>query len=113
MQPERTGAAQDDSRALLERRREELLKRSRRVDRDLSRQVEPLVQDFADQAVQRQNDEALEAIGQAAAEELQQIERALERIEKGRYGLCEKCSQAIGEQRLRAVPYATTCIACG
>ena len=104
--------SQSDPRAALERRRAELLTRSRRVERDLSRGAEPLVQDFADQAVQRQNDETLEAIGQAAALELRQIDRALERIEQGGYGRCEQCGRPIAEQRLRAVPYATTCIDC-
>jgi RNA polymerase-binding transcription factor DksA len=113
MQPQNTRVASVDPRAALQRRRAELLTRSRRLDRDLSHSTEPLVQDFADQAVQRQNDETLEAIGQAAAEELRQIDRALERIAEGRYGICEACGQPIAEGRLRAVPYAATCVGCG
>jgi RNA polymerase-binding protein DksA len=75
--------------------------------------MEPLVQDFADQAVQRQNDEALKAIADAAAAELQQIERALERISQGRYGVCEECGLPIAHSRLRAAPHATMCVDCG
>jgi RNA polymerase-binding protein DksA len=111
MQPEKARTPVD-ARVALERRRAELLNRSTRVDRDLSHSAEPLVQDFADQAVQRQNDEALAAISLAAAEELREIDRALERIGQGRYGLCDECGQPIAERRLRAVPYAATCIEC-
>ena len=40
------------------------------------------------------------------------IERALGRIEAGTYGPCERCGEAIAEERLRAIPYATLCIDC-
>ena len=46
----------------LRSRRAELLVRRRRVDNDLERRNEPLVADFGDQAIQRQNDETLEEI---------------------------------------------------
>jgi DnaK suppressor protein len=38
------------------------------------------------------------------------IDGALERIENGTYGTCAVCGRPIGEERLRAVPYATLCI---
>ncbi len=50
----------------LRARRDELLIRQRRVDNDLARRNEPLVADFSDQAIQRQNDETLTEIGEAA-----------------------------------------------
>ena len=37
---------------------------------------------------------------------------ALERIEKGTYGRCEKCGQEIPEARLDAVPSARLCVSC-
>lgn len=40
------------------------------------------------------------------------IERALERIENGEYGLCRSCGQPIAFARLEAVPHATLCIQC-
>ncbi len=38
---------------------------------------------------------------------LRQIERALEKIEEGTYGICDITSEEIPIQRLEAVPYAT------
>ncbi|CAM3963613.1 hypothetical protein HRD49_13075 [Corallococcus exiguus] len=44
--------------------------------------------------------------------ELAEVEAALERIEQGRFGGCERCGGAIGRQRLLAVPEARCCQAC-
>ncbi|MCX6761512.1 MAG: TraR/DksA C4-type zinc finger protein [Candidatus Moranbacteria bacterium] len=43
---------------------------------------------------------------------LQDIISALERMEKGTYGLCENCQKEIDIERLRANPSAKTCIKC-
>ena len=43
---------------------------------------------------------------------LVKIESALERIANGTYGNCEKCGKPIAPERLAALPYATTCVAC-
>jgi RNA polymerase-binding protein DksA len=40
------------------------------------------------------------------------IDRALERIEKGTYGLCQECGKPISKERLEVVPHARLCIAC-
>lgn len=105
--------AAETMRRLLERRRHELLMRSQRATRDLSHRAEPLVQDFADQATQTQNDSTLGAIAAAAADEVVQIDHALERMECGGYGVCERCGEEIALERIRVVPYATRCARCG
>lgn len=43
---------------------------------------------------------------------LLKIEEALERIEDGTFGICEKCGEEISEQRLKARPVTTLCIEC-
>jgi DnaK suppressor protein len=40
------------------------------------------------------------------------IEEALERIEDGSFGICEKCGEDISEERLKARPVTTHCIDC-
>ncbi|MGH2709673.1 MAG: TraR/DksA C4-type zinc finger protein [Actinomycetota bacterium] len=40
----------------------------------------------------------------------EQIDRALEHIEQGNYGLCERCGRPIEKARIKALPYATLCI---
>jgi RNA polymerase-binding protein DksA len=38
------------------------------------------------------------------------IDAALDRIEHGTFGVCERCGKPIGEERLEALPWATLCI---
>ena len=43
---------------------------------------------------------------------LQAIEEALERIDKGTYGICRDCGEPIAEARLNAIPWTRVCISC-
>ncbi len=43
---------------------------------------------------------------------LLQTEKALDRLGKGTYGVCEVCGEAIGKMRLQAFPRATLCKEC-
>ncbi|MGD1049417.1 MAG: TraR/DksA C4-type zinc finger protein [Candidatus Krumholzibacteriaceae bacterium] len=43
---------------------------------------------------------------------LKSIEAALERLDRGEYGLCIECGDLISEKRLEAVPAAELCIKC-
>lgn len=43
---------------------------------------------------------------------ISQITHALERVDKGRYGLCEVCGNPIPRVRLEAFPMATLDVAC-
>ena len=43
---------------------------------------------------------------------LYHIDLALERVEKGDFGLCHQCRKPISRERLEAVPHARLCIAC-
>ena len=44
--------------------------------------------------------------------QLKDVNKALERIEKGEYGMCEKCGNPIAEERLRVSPEARLCEKC-
>ena len=59
--------------------------------------------------VERERDLTLSAQASAAVDE---IDRALAKIEAGTYGLCEQCGQPIVRARLEALPYASLCVAC-
>jgi DnaK suppressor protein len=41
---------------------------------------------------------------------MEKIDRALDRIDAGTYGLCARCGRPIEKARLKALPYATLCI---
>jgi DnaK suppressor protein len=43
---------------------------------------------------------------------LEEIESALIRMEKGEYGTCDGCGEAIAKARLNALPWARLCIGC-
>lgn len=43
---------------------------------------------------------------------LQDIDRALDLIERGAYGRCEACRRAIPLKRLEAIPWARLCVEC-
>ena len=43
---------------------------------------------------------------------LQRLHNALERIERGTYGVCMKCGREIPLGRLRLVPEALMCVSC-
>ncbi|MEV0702575.1 TraR/DksA C4-type zinc finger protein [Saccharopolyspora sp. NPDC050389] len=47
-----------------------------------------------------------------ARHELDELERAAARLDKGTYGVCARCGNPIAPERLEALPAATTCIAC-
>jgi DnaK suppressor protein len=43
---------------------------------------------------------------------LAEVEAAIQRLEAGTYGSCERCGQPIAKARLEARPAARTCIGC-
>lgn len=52
------------------------------------------------------------ALRAQAQEDLVALDRAVERLLDGTYGLCERCGQAIAQERLAALPAVRTCITC-
>ncbi|MEA2717118.1 MAG: hypothetical protein QOI99_1435 [Actinomycetota bacterium] len=59
--------------------------------------------------VERERDLAMSAQARAAVDE---IDRALQKIDAGTYGVCERCGNPIPKARLKALPYAALCVAC-
>lgn len=43
---------------------------------------------------------------------MQAIEEALERIDRGTYGVCKDCGEMISAARLHAIPWTRSCISC-
>lgn len=99
----------DRRRRQLEARRDEIVDRLRRIEAELEQPVSP---GFAEQAVEREEEEVLEDLGLAGQQELRMIEAALRRIEAGEYGVCVRCGEDIAEARLDVVPAAPLCRDC-
>ena len=76
---------------VLKARLSELRTHLAKVDRSLRK---PLPADSEDQAIELENQEALEVIEKTETTEIRQIEAALKRISEGTYGTCAKCGRA-------------------
>lgn len=53
-----------------------------------------------------------EALAAELAGALEEVEAAIERLQQGSYGKCERCGNQIAPARLEAMPAARRCIAC-
>ena len=86
----------------------------RKLARELAnlRDAAPQSGDAADAAFEGGSDEMASQLAEFDARELTQIDRALDRLKQGTYGLCEGCSCKIPVARLNALPYTTLCIKC-
>jgi len=96
----------------LEQRLQALEKRIRTINADISHLDQPLSSDWSEQALERENDEVLEALGNASKNEIAQIKRALQRIDAGTYRECEICGETIPLERLKLIPYTIHCTRC-
>ncbi len=51
-------------------------------------------------------------IGSVESRAVAQIDYVLQRIDSGKYGICEDCGKRIPAARLRAMPFAYLCVEC-
>jgi DnaK suppressor protein len=66
------------------------------------------LEEMADSA----EDDSFCEIMDLGASTIDQIDRALEKIDEGSYGFCEACDQPIHRARLSYLPFATLCVDC-
>jgi DnaK suppressor protein len=92
--------------------RAELAAAESHIAEQLGNSVQNAGDDEADAGTKVYEREQELAFIQNAGRLLDQAERALERIGKGSYGVCESCGKAIGKARLMAFPRATLCVSC-
>ncbi len=67
---------------------------------------------MADQGTDTMSQEQQYLLASREQNYLYHLEQALERIEKGEYGICVRCGKEIGRERLEAVPHVRLCIEC-
>ena len=80
--------------------------------RDASGDLSAYTVHMADMAADTYDRELSMNIASSEQEVLYQIDDALKRLDDGSYGVCQQCNQPIAMSRLKAVPYASLCIAC-
>jgi RNA polymerase-binding protein DksA len=110
-----------DRRTLKQRLLEERERVSREIaelDADLSESLEeisgesPYDQHMAETAAVTLDREIDLTLQENARATLTQIDRAMEKLENGSYGRCDKCGKPIGQGRLDIAPFATLCVDC-
>lgn len=90
-------------------RQAELAARVEKAEAELDVPGDP---DVEEQASNRQGDEVIQGLEEAALGELKEIRAALARMSAGSYGRCVDCGEAIAEGRLRVMPHASKCADC-
>lgn len=95
--------------AILRDRQRELQLRLHKIEDDFEQPRNP---DADDRAVERNNDEVLEELGETGQRELRAIDAALDRVAAGTFGTCVRCGEAISDQRLDLVPHTPFCHTC-
>lgn len=68
--------------------------------------------DFTDQATLESDIDMNIHIKERNSKLIIKIKEALERIDEGTYGICDRCEEEISEKRLEARPVTTVCIDC-
>jgi len=94
---------------ILEDRLKELDKNLHKIEDALE---EPHTKDVEDFAIEIEDTEVMESLGNAGLKEIEMINAALQRIEDGIYGECKKCGEDILPERLDVLPYTPLCRIC-
>lgn len=97
---------------LLEQKREEILKRA---EQTLSEDMSLDVDDLADEMDLASSEYLQSFTFRLRGREkvfLDKIQKALDRIKDGTFGICEECEEEISTKRLEARPETTLCIRC-
>jgi RNA polymerase-binding transcription factor DksA len=107
-------AVMDGLRSSLEEHRARLHKEiaDQGVDPDSEDLAVNLERGFADGGHATAERGHLIALVRELRSSLREVERALAKMDKGIYGLCERCGDPIAPERLEAIPWARLCISC-
>lgn len=87
----------------------ELNERLEGIEHDLDEPSDP---DVEERAVEREDDEVLESLGNAGLAEIRMIQAALSRIKEGVFGVCVVCGEPISKERLDILPHTPKCKRC-
>lgn len=90
----------------------ELEARLQRTHKHIHGREEEVSPNFHEQVVETGNDQVVRQLEQEGRLELQQIRKALLRLDSGDYTNCSKCGKSIGEKRLEALPWTEFCVKC-
>src|SRR5436190_24251149 len=75
-------------------------------------QEDDSIKDLGDQANTAYTREFFFELGNGDRRLLRDVVAALQKIDNGSFGECERCGEAIADKRLEALPFARYCIDC-
>jgi RNA polymerase-binding transcription factor len=75
-------------------------------------QEDDSIKDLGDQANTAYNREFFFELGNGDRRLLRDVMTALQKLDDGSFGACERCGEVIGDKRLEALPFARYCIDC-
>lgn len=103
----------------LNRIRQQLEARRRQLVESLSDELEELRNECderswedGEEEVDSMSDDVSSGLAERASDELGEIDAALCRLNEGTYGVCAMCGRRIVPQRLKALPFTSTCVEC-
>ncbi len=102
----------DEIKRRLEQRKQSLEERIDKISEDVRHVNRPVEADSAEAVVDHENGEVIDALGNAAVDELTAANRALQRMADGSYGICDSCGKPVAAQRLEVIPDAEKCVEC-
>ncbi|WP_374199479.1 TraR/DksA family transcriptional regulator [Glycomyces sp. YM15] len=113
----RTESEQAELRAALKERLDELVEEQQRYTDSITLAQRERLSDTAgddqiDSGSKTVEHEHEVAVAGSLSERIRQVSHALERLDEGGYGFCEKCGNPIPAARLAAFPSATLCVSC-
>ncbi|MFG3340095.1 TraR/DksA family transcriptional regulator [Glycomyces sp. NPDC048151] len=113
----RTESEQAELRAALKERLDELVEEQRRYSDSIAvaqreRLSDTAGDDQVDSGSKTVEHEHEVAVADSLSERIRQVSHALERLDEGSYGFCEKCGKPIPAARLAAFPSATLDVGC-
>jgi DnaK suppressor protein len=104
----------DHTRDVLRTRQREVREELRRLT---ERPADPMPAVSFGKRVGDGTTEAVERINQTAAARsleasIREVDRALEKLEAGTYGMCDVCGEPIPQERLEVIPWTALCVRC-
>jgi len=99
--------------------RKRLVEKQRQLTEEVGRtalygkdQEDDSIKDLGDQANTAYTREFFFELGNGDRRLLRDVVAALQKVDDGSFGNCERCGEAISEKRLDALPFARYCIDC-
>ena len=101
-------------RTLLERRKKEIEKRKADLQKQDPFFAEGRLSENepAEDAAEQEGHGRVQALVSQLDKLLLQVKKALRKIGVGKYGICDRCGQAIDKARLETMPMADLCVDC-